>query len=421
MNKAIIRLIQSTAAASLIVLSSCSIDDEGVSRNYNLSVEAILPDEDATSQPNFSGGQVTVSNDQTGQIVAIDQVRPDYTFQIPGGNYTVTVSWRSNDGGTVTAYSASRAISVFDDTNLALQLSKSVAGGLIFKEVYYNMVKPNGKTPYMRDNFYEIYNNSDETLYLDNCILGMLEGSQTATPSAWMKDGELMDEYAMGYYTVAFVSTSGKDYPLAPGKSIVIANQAINHTRETEASYTPSVAGAMKSPVDLSNADYEVCLIDYKPAVALDNPDVPNMTVIYHNGTQNYFNLPYTGNAIILAKLPDGMSPIDFANDPNNIKARPDGVSPTVKYLVIPQKYVLDGLNIVNNADKADKRCIRLRAEVDAGILFMDAPYQGKSVRRKVESITPDGRVKFKDTNNSTEDFLREQIPTPGIIPTTLD
>lgn len=400
-------------------ISSCTIDDEGVSRYYTLNIDAAMPEGDENID--ISGGVVTATDEQTGQRYTISSVQPSYKFSLPAGNYNVTVSLRSNEGASVYAFSASRSISLFDDFDLSLQLSKSVAGGLIFKEVYYNMVKPNGKMPYMRDNFYEIYNNSDVTLYLDNCVFGFLEGNQGKVPSAWMENGELMKEYPLGYYTVAWISQTGKDYPVEPGKSVVIASQALNHTAETETMYNPDVAGAMVSPVDLSHADYEVCLIDYKPAVALDNPDVPNMTVIFHNGTQNYFNLPYTGNAIILAKLPDGVDPIAFATDEANLKSKPDGTAPSSKYLMIPQEYVLDGLNIVNNADKANQRVVRLRAEVDAGILFMQAPYKGKSARRKVESITPDGRVIFKDTNNSLEDFLFDQVPTPGIIPTTID
>ncbi len=412
----IIRAIAAVAIAA--IATACSIDDEGVSQYYTISLKATMPegDEDIT----LTGGTVTVTDDLTGQQYGSTQISTNYSFQVPAGDYTVTVSLISNEGASVYAFSASKSISVFDNVSLSLALNKSVAGGLIFKEVYYNMVKPNGKTPYMRDNFYEIYNNSDQTLYLDNCVLGMLEGTQTATPTAWMEDGEIMKEYALGYYTVAWIG-SGHDYPVNPGQSIVVASQALNHTAETETMYDPSVAGAKVSPVNLTNANFEVCLIDYKPAVALDNPDVPNMPVIYHNGSQNYFCLPYTGNAIILAKLPDGVDPVAYANDPDNLKNRPDGTLPTSKFLIIPQEYVLDGLNIVNNADKPNARCVRLRAEVDAGILFMSAPYMGYSARRKVESITADGRVILKDTNNSSEDFLTDQEPTPFIIPTTID
>lgn len=341
-----------------------------------------------------------------------------YTFQLDGGTYNVQASMRINDGGTITSYNASREISVYDATTLQLQLQEALSGGLIFKEVYYSMVKPNGKMPYMRDQFFEIYNNSDEVLYLDNCVLGLLEGTQGILPTAWMENGEIMDKYAMGYYTVAFVGT-GKQYPVEPGKSVVIASQALDHIAETQKMYDSSVAGAKLSPVNLANADYEVCLIDYKPAMSIDNPDVPNMTIIHAAGTGNYFSLPFSGNAIILAKLPEGVDPIAYAKDESNFMERPDGNYAGTEYLMIPQEYVLDGINIVNS--DASKRTIRLRAEVDAGSVSMTENYSGLSIRRKVESITDDGRAILKDSNNSSADFLTDQIPTPGIIPSTVD
>lgn len=47
--------------------------------------------------------------------------------------------------------------------------------------------------------------------------------------------------------------------------------------------------------------------------------------------------------------------------------------------------------------------------------------YSGKSLRRKVIAIN-NGRVVYKDTNNSSEDFiLGGQTPTPGTHPTGVD
>lgn len=398
-----------------VTLTSCDNKEE-LTQNYKLNVTVNLPE--GVNLDDVNTASVKVVNTQTGLEVEQTEKSSNYTFFLPGGTYTVTASMRINNGTALTVFSGSKSADVYAETSVALDLVQSQLSGLIFKEVYYNMVKPNGKTPYMRDQFFEIYNNSDETLYLDNCIIGMLEGTQGVVPSAWMEGDELMKEYALGYYTVAFVSESGKEYPLAPGKSVVVASQAQNHIQLTTEMYDGSVAGAMVSPVDLSKADYEVCLSDYKPAVAIDNTDVPNLTVIAAQGTQNYFMLPYTGNAIILAKLP--VNPVEYGKDPANFKQKPNSTV-TTSYLMIPQEYVLDGLNIVNNEDKASQRVIRLRSEVDAGMLFMNAPYMGKSVRRKVKEITKDGRAIFQDTNNSTEDFLREQTPTPGIIPTVVD
>jgi len=411
-------LVFSIAAIMAGLTTSCSSDDD-VTSYYKLAVTAVLPENVTISD--ITSASVTVSNAQTGRTFTSEDIASEYSFEIPGGTYNVQVSLRSNDGGATTSYNAAKEVSVYDNTNVSLNLEAGTPGSLLFKEVYYNMVKPNGKTPYMRDQFFEIYNNSDEVLYLDNCVLGILEGSQGKLPTSWIDaDGQIMKEYALGGYVATFTG-SGSDYPLQPGKSVVIASQALNHTAETTPMYTPDVDGAMISPVDLSHADYEICLKEFKPAVSLDNPDVPNMTVIRVNGSQNYFMLPYTGNAIIFAKLPAGTNLVDYANDDKNYKERPDGSYAGQKYLMIPQEYVLDGLNIVNNADKPDQQIIRLRAEVDAGTVFMAKAYGGKSIRRKVERMSEDGRAILKDTNNSTEDFLRDQNPTPGIIPTTVD
>ncbi len=390
---------------------ACNDDDDDVAQDYTLTVGVQLPDDVSISS--ITSAKVVVTNQQTGAQYTSENIASSQVFSLPGAIYDVTASYYANDGGTVVSYNGAKTgISVFSDESVVVDLEAGVSGGLILKEVYYGMVKPNGKTPYMRDQFWEIYNNSGETLYLDNCVLGILEGSQGILPSAWMENGELMKEYGLTYYTVAFVgSGSGTDYPLAPGKSVVVASQAQNHTAETQESYDPSVDGAMLSPVDLSNADYEVCLSEYKPTTAIDNPDVPNMSIIYATGTQNYWMLPYTGNAIILAKLP--VDPFAFAQDESNLKERPDQTSDT-KYLVIPQEYVLDGINIVNYDES--KRVIRLRPEVDAGSIWLSGMYTGKSIRRKVDHVEADGRVVYVDTNNSSNDFLSDQVPTPGVI-----
>ncbi len=262
MKKLLYAVLSLAAFAGTLV--SCS-DNDDTTTYYKLSVSLEMPE--GVSAADFTSASVVVINSQTGREYSDNEIKSDYSFELPGGTYSVTAALRVNDGGSVVSYSASKSVPVYEDTPVTLELTKSVSGGLIFKEVYYNMVKPNGKMPYMRDQFFEIYNNSDEVLYLDNCILGFLEGSQGKLPTAWQENGEIMKEYALGYYTVAFVSQTGKDYPLEPGKSVVIAGQAQNHIAETEKMYEPN-DGAMISPVNLFNADYEVFLGDYKPAVS---------------------------------------------------------------------------------------------------------------------------------------------------------
>ena len=396
-----------------MALGFAAWEKDDVAKNYILTVDVQLPE--GVQLADITSAEIVVTNEQTGAQYTSEGVVASYQFTVPGARYNVTAAYRANDGGSVVSYNgAKNGIDVFADQAVTVELASGVTGGLVIKEIYYGMCKPNGKAPYMRDQFWEIYNNSDEVLYLDNCVLGMLEGSQGVRPTQWVENGEIMKEYAMGYYTVAFKGDgSGKTFPLEPGKSVVVANQAQNHTKETEAAYDPSVSGAMQSPVDLTNADFEVCLSDYKPLVAIDNQDVPNMTVIAAQGTQNYWTLPYTGNAVIIAKLPEGVDPVAYGQDEANFKEMP-GSGVATKYLMIPQEYVLDGINIVNH--DPGKRQIRLRSEVDAGSIWLTAAYTGKSLRRKVDHVEADGRVVYVDTNNSANDFLSDQVPAPGVI-----
>lgn len=411
MNKILLTAL--TAVFSLAVLTACK-DYGEVSRTYSITVSPELPE--GVEISDLTSAKVTVANTYTGRSFVSEDIASVYTFDVPGGIYDVTFALRYNQGGLIKTYNGTVSVDAYTEEPMAVTLDEGVSGGLIFKEVYYNMVKPNGKTPYMRDQFIEIYNNSDEVLYLDNCVIGILQPGQGKTETSWKdENGEIMKQYALDGY-IPYFAGSGTDYPLEPGKSIVIASQAQNHIKETESMADLSVAGAMLSPVNLENADYEVCLTDYKPTLAIDNVLVPNMNVTLNGTATNYFAIPYQGKNIILAQLPE--NPGNYLNDEANRMRRP-GTTVATTYPMIPQEYVLDGINIVSHVAAQQQKC--LRPEVDAGKVGMSAMYAGKSIRRKVEEITADGRVVFCDTNNSTEDFLTDQEPTPGIIPSVVD
>ncbi len=396
--------------AALLVLGSCKDDGGDDVATYNtLTVTLSYPE--GITQSDITAANVTATNVQTGaQEKLSESSAGTYTAKLAGGEYSVNASATTSDARQL---NASKQVSVYSDVTISLDLSVALLkGSFVFKEIYYNMVKVNNR-PYMQDQFFEIYNNSDEVQYLDNCILGRLQGTQGVkgvTDWVTSENGtEIMDSYALEAYVVAFVG-SGTEFPVNPRESVLIAATASNHNAET---------GGV-SPVDLSNADYEVYLGDYITSDT-DNPAVPNMNIVAKLGsaTPNFFGLPYTGNAMIFAKLPAGTTMDDFINDRSNYQTIPWQTANTQEYLMIPQDYVLDGVNIVNSNES--KRIVRLRPEVDNGMVYMTTDYAGKSIRRKVSEITPEGKVIFQDTNNSSEDFLSDQTPTPGILPTTAD
>ena len=402
------KLLAIIPLAALLVMGACKKDDDDVASYNTLTVTLSYPD--GITQADIVAASVTATNVQTGARTQLaEESAGTFTVKLIGGEYTISASATTSDTKRL---NARRSISLYKDATLDVELNVALLKeGFVFKEVYYNMVKVNNK-PYMQDQFFEIYNNSDQVQYLDNCILARLQGTQGVkgvTDWVTSENGtEIMNIYALESYVVAFVG-NGTEYPVNPRESVLIAATAINHKAET---------GGV-SPVDLTNADYEVNISDYKSDT--DNPAVPDMTIVTKSSsaTATFFGLPYTGNALILAQLPAGMTMDSYINDRSNYRTIPWQTVNTYEFLTVPQEYVIDGINIVNSNES--KRIVRLRPEVDNGMVYMTTDYAGKSIRRKVSEITPDGKVILQDTNDSSEDFLSDQTPTPGILPTTID
>lgn len=86
---------------------------------------------------------------------------------------------------------------------------------------------------------------------------------------------------------------------------------------------------------------------------------------------------------------------------------------------MIPKGYVIEAVEVVQ-VDPT-KRYKRLPTELDAGYTYLDeGSLSSKSIRRKVKLIV-DGRVIYKDTNNSTADFLHDLAPTPWMNPANVE
>jgi hypothetical protein len=278
---------------------------------------------------------------------------------------------------------------------------------LVFKEIYYTGSKTPTNGSYYSDQFHEIYNNSDQVIYLDGLCIGVLEPSGSSA-SAWVNgDGSIMDLLPVTFHTLMWPGT-GQTYPLAPRTSIVFAQDAIDHKTDP--------AGNPNSPVNLANAQWEVYV--QAPGKDTDTPGVPNLTIVYTTSTTMFDWLSSVfGAAVIIFRLPTGTDYQTFANNPANFKTKP-GSSSTTQYLMVDKSWVIDAVEEVQT--DPTKQFKRLPTSLDAGKVFCSGTYVSKSIRRKVDKII-NGKVVYKDTNNSSVDFLSEQTPTPFIHPTVVD
>jgi len=307
---------------------------------------------------------------------------------------------------------------------LELEIHVGRQGDLLIKQIYYaGSSTSNGAS--FRDQFLEIYNNSNDTIYADSLYVAQVMGVNSANPdlssgyyltsgsmvgqydwskSIGMVDGSNANDdyiYAKSLYRIP---GSGSTYPVAPGESIVLAQTAVNQ----QAPYSNNTGGtiAIKDPsltIDLSQADFEVFLGPYLaiPLVSdIDNPAVPDLEMLL-----------YTGKEWILDNLGrDGYAIFKTSEDvENEFKKYPN---PTIKSVTsttalnyqIPAGLIIDAVE-VQPTTAASRVAKRVLGKLDAGFTFVPGgSFSSESVIRKTAK-TINGRKILMDTNNSTQDF----------------
>jgi archaellin len=385
-----------------VFVNSCQ--KEGA-KLYDVSVTVSYPA--GYTATDLSNIKVTMMNNLTSKE---DTARTDASgiahLLLEEGTYTISASIQTVDF-VFNGNAESVTINSLTLSQEIHMVAVALKGGLVFKEVYYSGSKTPAGTSYYSDQFHEIYNNSDQIIYLDGLCIGALE-PLGSTASAWVKpDGSPRDSLPVSFHTWMWPGT-GTTYPIAPRTSIVLAQDGINHQTDP--------AGNPNSPVNLANAHWETYV--QTSGKDTDTPGVPNLICIYTTSTTMFDWLSAVGGAaIILFRLPTGLDYQTFVSNPANFKTKPGSTSAT-QYLMINKSLVIDGIEEVN--PDPTKQFKRLPTTIDAGKVSCSSTYNSKSIRRKVDKII-DGKVVYKDTNNSTNDFLSDQTPTPFVHPTTVD
>lgn len=323
------------------------------------------------------------------------------------GIYTVNVTGTATDDRGNEYYLNGSTVNqgIFQEGHsLRLTVKGLKISPLVFKEIYYACSRTPLNKAYIYDQFYEVYNNSSATLYLDGIHFANLypDKSSTNLPLWPEADG---DDYVYAQRVWKFPG-SGTDYPLEPGESCVIAQFAVNHQLEI---YNPA------SPMDNSTADFEFYMdnANYANAPALD------MQHVFYNGkaekgTLKQYLTTVFGGAYIAFRAEEGET-WDPVNDPA-MQTRDLSTTKATLYAKVPIRYVLDAVEAIDNESKTSSK--RLPGVLDAGITWVGATYNGLGISRKLstdENGNPlrreNGAYIYQDTNNSTNDFERGVVP----------
>ena len=371
------------------VFVACDDDDDV--KTYDLTVELVLP-EGVTSLTDL---EVKATKGTATTNIIMNSVTG--TVNLPQGSYDITVKGAVAEDVTAKVQGTAK-VDLYENTSVKVKLDLIYESPLLFKEIFC----AGGKAGYTQDTYFEIVNNSDEVQYLDQLVMLYGSAAQKA-PNAWQASG-VTDIYHQAQGPVVAFPGSGKDYPIQPGQSVVIANDATNHqTADPDGIHS-----------DLSKADWEIYL-EYSRMGDTDY-EAPNLSpIFYNNAYMRAFALGFFNGAYILAKLP--VTPEEYAADSTSYSTTPGTTSATL-YMGIASKYVLDAVEAWDR-DDAEHYPYFLPKD-DAHAVWAPVGFEGKALRRKVAKIE-NGRVYYKDTNNSSEDFLTDQPQTPGIAPTAVD
>jgi len=250
-----------------------------------------------------------------------------------------------------------------ESAELMIYLQPSVISDLVFSEIYYNGAPPPPPL-YFHDQFTEIYNNSDSTVYLDSLIIADVEY------------GYVAENVIHCVHAYRFPG-DGDDYPLAPGEFVIIAQDAIDHTQRNPNS------------INLADADFEYLA----PGGDVDSPDVTNMIKLHHKYGIDFLYSVFN-NALCLLRVSD-----PFALGYDNFDR-----------LLLPKSAIIDAVEYRDNLAEMEYK--RLDPTLDAGLTGGMEAYRGKSVQRRIDYYK-NGRAVLMDNNNSSIDFQVIDRPTP--------
>ncbi len=272
----------------------------------------------------------------------------------------------------------------------------------IIREIFFTGTLRSTGKQYYGDGYVEIFNNTDHILYADG--IALVESDFTSTQKYDYRPDIRKD--TMSIQALYVIPGSGTDHPVMPGEGFILCDVGIDHRVANPNSF------------DLSKADYEWYDESNSPSnMDIDSETVPNLDKWYCY-TNSFWVLHNRGfKSYAIARIPIGKDEYmkDYFYKYSYTMSLPAGNFYMEKSAYkLPNNWIVDG---VNCSVETKRLWNILPPDIDAGWTHCgytdsDANRYFKSIRRKFLYKTVDGRSVYKDTNNSTNDFNTECIPS---------
>lgn len=370
-----------------LLLLGCK--DDGLSDTAQLTVVLQAEGLGHVSEIALTAHDINMNKDYTDSLL---------TLVVPLGYYDLSVT-AMGDGKPIRAYQ--RGVKIESDMTIEMSAEYIPGGqdGFVLAEIFFAGTEtPEGKR-YVGDKYFVLYNNAADTLSADGLIL--IEADLNSVQKYDLGEYDFRDRYC-AVDAMYRIPGDGNTHRVAPGETLLIADNAMDH-REANA-----------NSFDLSNADFEWYDVSSSAGTTdVDNPAVENLDKLYcytytiwvpHNQGHKSFGL---------ARFPEGMTKEQyFATDSFYISYTYQIVTAAGTYTqskrsyVLPNEWIVDAVNL---APSETFQWLTFSDRLDAGYTYVaptgsDKTRFGKAVRRKVQGMV-NGRRVLQDTNNSTEDF----------------
>lgn len=395
MKKLLHSVLMLAAAVAALGFSACSDSDDGI-EPVAVGFTSVLPD--GVNYNDIYDATLKLTELNTGAVTTVDPLNSNMLIAPGLYNYEGTAKVNvTADGNTTvkTLRTAGNSVSISSAANLKLNWFFTNPGGtLIFSEIYAAGSPNAAGTSGLKDSYFRIYNNTDQTIYADG--IGIAESSFT---NAANNNFEILTpandrETNFTAQTIWVIPGNGTEHPILPGQSIKIVDQAID--------WSEQVAGALNH----TDADFE-WYDDHK--LDTDKPSVPNLNKWYSYSATIWIMNNQCNKSYALVKFPEGMTAENYLASYNGtytyIGATGKEMTNNKSYL-IPLTWIIDGVNLGTN-DSYENGALSKTIDISHAAISditRDPKRFGKKFVRKV-SNEANGVTYLQDTNDSAADF----------------
>ena len=207
------------AAVAALTISSCKKDNGTKTVTVTVSVDESAVEAGIAKPDSYV---ITVTNNSTTTAVTAntENGKAEFSGLVPGIYSVAANAVVVTDGRQYVFTGTEASVDATADATVTIKVSAAKESALVFKEIYYTGCKigEGEYDTYFRDQFWEVYNNSAETVYADGLCITTLSNNYASWDWSTIYEYDIPNpEKYVFVKTVWQIPGTGNQYPIKPG------------------------------------------------------------------------------------------------------------------------------------------------------------------------------------------------------------